>query len=413
MTNELAKARWAVTAGRPDQALQERESSAAAPNRPPARASSCGERQPVRPPRGSRRPRHPQWCGRGRAHCRRSTKELLHGWQQQAAASCGRWRLLATSAHSARIFAVRATVDELVTPPPQLRILLLRGLRNNDSTASSLNSRTCRAPRCCSRCAPPHGPTMYSGQFSVHSWRGPRHHTTQRCGRHSFPVLGGSGAQCERGLAGRSLPSGSGRRRAPARGLVPGFVGGCAACHPSSPPPSRGTAWVGPFYRPRMLARACLRKDGWLALPGRNFSTTTKPAPYRTGVWATGPMAGSTRRRILATLTFATACCCRPCPPTVPGRASRRGVADSHPRRQRPRPAPGSTHLQHLRGTYAGLRSVPGRFWDHATPCPRTGLFARRARLVEHASVQVAREAIGSEGKVVPQQWLTHTTAPA
>ena len=41
---------------------------------------------------------------------------------------------------------------------------------------------------------------------------------------------------------------------------------------------------------------------------------------------------------------------------------------------------------------------------DHAVAC--------RAKIVEHAWVRVAREAIGPEGQVVPQQWLTLTTAP-
>ena len=31
---------------------------------------------------------------------------------------------------------------------------------------------------------------------------------------------------------------------------------------------------------------------------------------------------------------------------------------------------------------------------------------------MERAWVRVAREAMGSEGQVVPQQWLAHTTAP-
>ena len=53
-----------------------------------------------------------------------------------------------------------------------------------------------------------------------------------------------------------------------------------------------------------------------------------------------------------------------------------------------------------------------GRFGDHALACPCTGLLARRAKLVERAWVRVAREAVGSEGQVVPQQWLAHTTAP-
>ena len=59
-----------------------------------------------------------------------------------------------------------------------------------------------------------------------------------------------------------------------------------------------------------------------------------------------------------------------------------------------------------------GCRGAVDRFGDHALACPRTGLLARRAKIVERAWVQVAREAVGSEGQVVPQQWLANTTAP-
>ena len=45
-------------------------------------------------------------------------------------------------------------------------------------------------------------------------------------------------------------------------------------------------------------------------------------------------------------------------------------------------------------------------YGDHHTACPRTGLLARRAKPVEHAWVRIAREAVGPEGQVVPQQWL-------
>ena len=51
-------------------------------------------------------------------------------------------------------------------------------------------------------------------------------------------------------------------------------------------------------------------------------------------------------------------------------------------------------------------------FGDHALACTRTGLIARRAKIVERAWVRVAREAVGPDGQVVPQQWLAHTTAP-
>ena len=46
---------------------------------------------------------------------------------------------------------------------------------------------------------------------------------------------------------------------------------------------------------------------------------------------------------------------------------------------------------------------------DHALACPRSGLIARRAHVLEHAWIRVAREAVGSEGRVVPQPWLAHT----
>ena len=49
---------------------------------------------------------------------------------------------------------------------------------------------------------------------------------------------------------------------------------------------------------------------------------------------------------------------------------------------------------------------------DHAFACTRTGLLARRAKLVEQAWLAVCREAVGAEGHVVPQQWLSHTSAP-
>ena len=46
--------------------------------------------------------------------------------------------------------------------------------------------------------------------------------------------------------------------------------------------------------------------------------------------------------------------------------------------------------------------------------CPAghmSGLSGPHVRAV-HAWVRVAREAVGPEGQVVPQQWLAHTTAP-
>ncbi|CAE7584665.1 unnamed protein product [Symbiodinium natans] len=63
-------------------------------------------------------------------------------------------------------------------------------------------------------------------------------------------------------------------------------------------------------------------------------------------------------------------------------------------------------------GPAPGCGAQIDRLGDHALACPRTGLLARRAKVVERAWVRVAREAVGAEGQVVPQQWLVHTTAP-
>ena len=49
-----------------------------------------------------------------------------------------------------------------------------------------------------------------------------------------------------------------------------------------------------------------------------------------------------------------------------------------------------------------GCGGAVDRFGDHALACPRTGLLARRAKIVERAW----------EGQVVPQQWLAHKTTP-
>ena len=63
-------------------------------------------------------------------------------------------------------------------------------------------------------------------------------------------------------------------------------------------------------------------------------------------------------------------------------------------------------------GPTHGCGAQVDRLGDHALACPRTGLLARRAQVVERAWARVAREAVGAEGQVVPQQWLVHTTAP-
>ena len=44
--------------------------------------------------------------------------------------------------------------------------------------------------------------------------------------------------------------------------------------------------------------------------------------------------------------------------------------------------------------------------------CPRSGALARRGSILERAWIRVAREAVGPEGRVVPQQALAATHAP-
>ena len=63
-------------------------------------------------------------------------------------------------------------------------------------------------------------------------------------------------------------------------------------------------------------------------------------------------------------------------------------------------------------GPTHGCGGAVDRYGDHALACPRTGLLARRAKIVEHAWVRPAREALGADGQVIPQQWLAHPTAP-
>ena len=64
-------------------------------------------------------------------------------------------------------------------------------------------------------------------------------------------------------------------------------------------------------------------------------------------------------------------------------------------------------------GGAPGCRALVDNLGDHALACPRTGLLARRGFVLERAWIEVVREAIGPEGRVVPQQWLANTTAPA
>lgn len=71
--------------------------------------------------------------------------------------------------------------------------------------------------------------------------------------------------------------------------------------------------------------------------------------------------------------------------------------------------------LAHARcgaGGFPGCGRALDPLGDHGASCARSGALARRAHVLEHAWVRVAREAVGPEGRVVPQQWLSRTNAP-
>ena len=63
-------------------------------------------------------------------------------------------------------------------------------------------------------------------------------------------------------------------------------------------------------------------------------------------------------------------------------------------------------------GGSPGCGAIVDPCGDHRAARARSGLLARRAPLIEQAWVRVCREALGGEGRVVPQQWLARTTAP-
>ena len=66
-----------------------------------------------------------------------------------------------------------------------------------------------------------------------------------------------------------------------------------------------------------------------------------------------------------------------------------------------------SIHSSSVAFALVCLRMILG-----ACTCPHTGLLARRAKIVERAWVHVARDAVGFDEQVIPQQWLVHATAP-
>ena len=129
--------------------------------------------------------------------------------------------------------------------------------------------------------------------------------------------------------------------------------------------------------------------------PGPLWSAT----PLHHLLWQTvsllgGAMDGNTPLLSQSRPTTDRSACCLPCPPTTePSSAPKLDQAPGHGFSQ--------CHLAPI-DTYG----------DHALACPRSGALARRAPLVERAWVRVAREAVGADGRVVPQQWIASLHLP-
>ena len=64
-------------------------------------------------------------------------------------------------------------------------------------------------------------------------------------------------------------------------------------------------------------------------------------------------------------------------------------------------------------GPNPGCGGAMDPYGDHALACPRKGLLARRAKVIERAWVRMAREAVGPGSSTRPQQASQPTTTPA
>eukprot|EP00435_Cladocopium_sp_Y103_P003690 s4199_g1.t1 len=84
-------------------------------------------------------------------------------------------------------------------------------------------------------------------------------------------------------------------------------------------------------------------------------------------------------------------------------------------RRRLRMPLPVTRHRCGAGSRVRGCGGLLDPYGDHALACPRSGALARRASILEQAWIRVAREAVGPEGRVVPQQALaaTHASVPA
>ena len=174
---------------------------------------------------------------------------------------------------------------------------------------------------------------------------------------------------------------------------------------------TRPIAW----RKRRAHVEPCKMKVGASAPPGELYLKEPAPPHQPRTARGTGHMVGRCTHRGSIPNIIAIACSCLPCR-SVPRRHGSPPYLASRPPRCRPkqcRSRCGDAYGCRSRcGPNPGCGGPVDALGDHTLACPRTGLLARRAKVVERAWVRVAREAVGAEGQVVPQQWLTYTTAP-
>ena len=197
-------------------------------------------------------------------------------------------------------------------------------------------------------------------------------------------------------------------------------------CSPGGAPRVQGGGPAPLFLLGRMTGRQLLLRSHWTASAGQGADA---------GEWAPAAAskkgaAHSAQQRILAhgsrlrwpnwrTIRWPQCCAdvaaLRRCfggttrfgPCRVVSVAARRPGRQSEPLGASLRPF----HPRCGDGTGHGCGAAVDAFGDHYAACTRTGLLARRAVVLEQAWVRVAREAVGPEGRVVPQQWRAHTRA--
>ena len=144
----------------------------------------------------------------------------------------------------------------------------------------------------------------------------------------------------------------------------------------------------------------CSQKDGRRAPAGATSSMACRHHPERALDSEIGPMAGSSTRRGLSTVTIVTTCYCRPCRPISapccipspgpcglmarchPGQGGHHFAASSYADRASPPIASAPSNPSGHCGPSPGWGQQVGMLKNHVLACPCTGLLARREKVV-------------------------------